>query len=108
MSSLAKAVPRTDATRRFISLQRRQSLVGLFRPARGRVLCALQFLRWGTHSISASRAGIFLRRRGGSVSRKLHHPLQRPELLSSLGITLRYTLNQLCPWFCCRSGWRCF
>ena len=38
MSSLANAVPRTDVSRRFISLQRRQSLVGI-----GFVLPAVAF-----------------------------------------------------------------
>ena len=68
MSSLANAVPRTDATRRFISLQRRQSLVGIAFVLPAVAFFALfNFYAWGMHSISASRAGIFLRHRSGSV-----------------------------------------
>ena len=86
MSSLANAVPRTDATRRFISLQRRQSLVGIAFVLPAVVFFAhLQFLRNGVRTLSQ------LHELGSSYatevgrSCKLHQSGQRPELFVVAG-----------------------
>jgi multiple sugar transport system permease protein len=99
MSSLAKAVPRTDvAPRRFISLQRRQSLVGI-----GFVLPAVVF--FAVFNFYAIGYALYL----SFTSWDLLTPprwvglanytalLSEPNFLSSLAITLRYTLESAVP-----------
>jgi multiple sugar transport system permease protein len=98
MSSLAKAVPRTDVTRRFISLQRRQSLVGI-----AFVLPAVVF--FAVFNFYAMGYALFL----SFTSWDLLTPprwvglanytalVSDPNFLSSLGITLRYTAESAIP-----------
>jgi multiple sugar transport system permease protein len=98
MSSLAKAVPRTDVTRRFISLQRRQSLVGI-----AFVLPAVVF--FALFNFYAMGYALYL----SFTSWDLLTPprwvglgnytslVSDPNFLSSLGITLRYTAESTIP-----------
>ena len=98
MSSLAKAVPRTDEARRFMSLQRRQSLVGI-----GFVLPAVVF--FAIFNFYAIGYALYL----SFTSWDLLTPprwigianytalLSDPNFLSSLGITLRYTFESVVP-----------
>jgi multiple sugar transport system permease protein len=98
MSSLAKAVPRTDVTRRFISLQRRQSLVGI-----AFVLPAVVF--FALFNFYAMGYALYL----SFTSWDLLTPpkwvglgnytalVSDPNFLSSLGITLRYTAESAIP-----------
>jgi ABC-type sugar transport system permease subunit len=98
MSSLAKALPRTEAARRFMSLQRRQSLVGI-----GFVLPAVVF--FAIFNFYAIAYALYL----SFTSWDLLTPprwiglanytalLSEPNFLSSLGITLRYTFESVVP-----------
>jgi len=98
MSSLANAVPRTDVSRRFISLQRRQSLVGI-----GFVLPAVAF--FAIFNFYAIGYALYL----SFTSWDLLTPprwigianytalLRDPNFLSSLSITLRYTFEAVVP-----------
>jgi len=98
MSSLANAVPRTDVSRRFISLQRRQSLVGI-----GFILPAVAF--FAIFNFYAIGYALYL----SFTSWDLLTPprwigianytalLRDPNFLSSLSITLRYTFEAVVP-----------
>jgi multiple sugar transport system permease protein len=98
MSSLAKALPRTGEARRFMSLQRRQSLVGI-----GFVLPAVVF--FAIFNFYAIGYALYL----SFTSWDLLTPprwiglanytalLSEPNFLSSLGITLRYTFESVVP-----------
>src|SRR5918995_3906426 len=98
MSSLAKAVPRTDVSRRFMSLQRRQSLVGI-----AFVLPAVAF--FALFNFYAIGYALYL----SFTSWDLLTPprwvglanytalLSDANFLSSLGITLRYTFESVVP-----------
>jgi multiple sugar transport system permease protein len=98
MSSLAEAVPRTNVTRRFMSLQRRQSLVGI-----AFVLPAVAF--FAVFNFYAMGYALYL----SFTSWDLLTPprwvglgnytalISDPNFLSSLGITLRYTLESVVP-----------
>jgi multiple sugar transport system permease protein len=98
MSSLAKALPRTEEARRFMSLQRRQSLVGI-----GFVLPAVVF--FAIFNFYAIGYALYL----SFTSWDLLTPprwigfanytalLSEPNFLSSLGITLRYTIETAIP-----------
>jgi multiple sugar transport system permease protein len=98
MSSLAKALPRTEEARRFMSLQRRQSLVGI-----GFVLPAVVF--FAIFNFYAIAYALYL----SFTSWDLLTPprwigfanytalLSEPNFLSSLGITLRYTFEAVVP-----------
>jgi multiple sugar transport system permease protein len=98
MSSLAKALPRTEEARRFMSLQRRQSLVGI-----GFVLPAVVF--FAIFNFYAIGYALYL----SFTSWDLLTPprwiglanytalLSEPNFLSSLGITLRYTFESVVP-----------
>jgi multiple sugar transport system permease protein len=98
MSSLAKAVPRTEPKPRFMSLQRRQSLVGI-----GFVLPAVVF--FAIFNFYAIGYALYL----SFTSWDLLTPprwigfanytglLRDPNFLSSLGITLRYTVESVVP-----------
>jgi multiple sugar transport system permease protein len=98
MSSLARAVPRRDAARRFVSLQRRQSLVGI-----AFVLPAVAF--FAIFNFYAIGYALYL----SFTSWDLLTPprwvgltnytalFSDPNFLSSLGITLRYTAESAIP-----------
>jgi multiple sugar transport system permease protein len=98
MSSLAKAVPRTGAARRYVSLQRRQSLVGI-----AFVLPAVVF--FALFNFYAMGYALYL----SFTSWDLLTPprwvglgnytslVSDPNFLSSLGITLRYTAESAIP-----------
>ena len=98
MSSLAKAVPRTGAARRYVSLQRRQSLVGI-----AFVLPAVAF--FALFNFYAMGYALYL----SFTSWDLLTPprwigianytalLRDPNFLSSLSITLRYTFEAVVP-----------
>jgi multiple sugar transport system permease protein len=98
MSSLAKALPRTEEARRFMSLQRRQSLVGI-----GFVLPAVVF--FAIFNFYAIAYALYL----SFTSWDLLTPprwvgfanytalLSESNFLSSLGITLRYTFEAVVP-----------
>ena len=98
MSSLANAVPRTDAKTRFMSLQRRQSLVGI-----GFILPAVVF--FAIFNFYAIGYALYL----SFTSWDLLTPprwiglanytalLSDPNFLSSLSITLRYTFEAVVP-----------
>jgi multiple sugar transport system permease protein len=98
MSSLAKAVPRTDVTRRFISLQRRQSLVGIAFVLPAVAFFALfnfyamgyaLYLSFTSWDLLTPPKWVGLANYTGLVS--------DPNFLSSLGITLRYTAESAIP-----------
>src|ERR687889_1784151 len=98
MSSYARAVPRTGAARRFVSLQRRQSLVGI-----AFVLPAVAF--FAIFNFYAMGYALYL----SFTSWDLLTPprwvglanytvlFSDPNFLSSLGITLRYTAESAIP-----------
>ena len=98
MSSLAKAVPRTDVTRRFISLQRRQSLIGIAFVLPAVAFFALfnfyamgyaLYLSFTSWDLLTPPKWVGLANYTGLVS--------DPNFLSSLGITLRYTAESAIP-----------
>ena len=110
MSSLAKALPRrAQEARRFMSLQRRQSLVGI-----GFVLPAVVF--FAIFNFYAIGYALYL----SFTSWDLLTPprwigFANYTALLSDRISCRHwvsrfatRLKQLSRWFCCRSGWRCF
>ena len=109
MSSLAKAVPRTDATRRFISLQRRQSLVGIAFVLPAVVFFALfNFYAMGYALYLSFTSWDLLTPPSGSVS-PITPPSSATRTFCRRWASRSATpLNQLSRWFCCRSGWRCF
>lgn len=98
MSSHAKAAPRTDVTRRLMSLERRQSLVGM-----GFVLPAVAF--FALFNFFPMAYALYL----SFTSWDLLTPprwiglanftalFSDPNFLSSLGITLRYTVEAAVP-----------
>ena len=98
MSSLAKAVPRTNVTHRFISLQRRQSLVGIAFVLPAVAFFALfnfyamgyaLYLSFTSWDLLTPPKWVGLANYTGLVSDQ--------NFLSSLGITLRYTAESAIP-----------
>jgi multiple sugar transport system permease protein len=98
MSSLARAVPRTGVTRRFFSLQRRQSLVGIAFVVPAVAFFALfnfyamgyaLYLSFTSWDLLTPPRWVGLANYTGLVS--------DPNFLSSLGITLRYTAESAIP-----------
>jgi multiple sugar transport system permease protein len=98
MSSLAKAVPRTDATRRFFSLQRRQSLVGIAFVLPAVVFFALfNFYAMGyAFYLSFTSWDLLTPPRWVGLTNYITL-LSDANFLSSLGITLRYTFESVVP-----------
>src|SRR5918994_2552316 len=98
MSSHARAVPRTGAARRFISLQRRQSLVGIAFVLPAVVFFALfNFYAMGyAFYLSFTSWDLLTPPRWVGLTNYITL-LSDANFLSSLGITLRYTFESVVP-----------